>query len=287
MSSELIEICQAVHAHTPIVVATIIASRGSTPRTTGSKMIVYGDGRISGSIGGGPVEGDVLERALLAFASKRGSITSYDLREDGLSDDLDLSCGGQMDVLLEYVDVCRENELLYEAVSQRVEKQAPFFLKAVIKEVAGGIDLERFIQEITDTVPARHLKPALHKSVAGLVFVEPVLPQHTVYIAGAGHVSMEIARLTTQIGMKTLIFDDRTAFANQSRFPEADGIYVCPEYQRIFEPFVRLENDANGHGAGLGLALVKRIVTQHGGTVQVLTSPLGGCRIRTTWAARL
>lgn len=52
---------------------------------------------------------------------------------------------------------------------------------------------------------------------------------------------------------------------------------------RVFEPFVRLEDDTNGHGAGLGLALVRRIVTQHGGTVEVLSSPLGGCRIRTTW----
>ncbi|MBL7039650.1 MAG: HAMP domain-containing protein [Pirellulaceae bacterium] len=57
------------------------------------------------------------------------------------------------------------------------------------------------------------------------------------------------------------------------------------EKDRVFEPFVRLENDANGHGAGLGLALVKRIVTQHGGSVEVLTSPLGGCRIRTIWPA--
>lgn len=53
--------------------------------------------------------------------------------------------------------------------------------------------------------------------------------------------------------------------------------------ERVFEPFVRLDNGANGHGAGLGLALVKRIVIQHGGSIEVMTSPLGGCRMRTTW----
>ncbi len=61
-----------------------------------------------------------------------------------------------------------------------------------------------------------------------------------------------------------------------------------PDRQRVFEPFVRLDEAANdsSRGVGLGLALVKRIVTHHGGTVEVMTSPLGGCRIRTTWPSQ-
>ena len=70
-------------------------------------------------------------------------------------------------------------------------------------------------------------------------------------------------------------------------YVDDDGVGIpASERERVFEPFVRLASDANGKGAGLGLALVKRIVTQHGGTVDVQTSPLGGCRIRTTWPLR-
>lgn len=53
--------------------------------------------------------------------------------------------------------------------------------------------------------------------------------------------------------------------------------------ERVFEPFVRLEE--TGRGGGLGLALVKRIITNHSGTVTVQQSPLSGCRIRTFWPA--
>ena len=65
-----------------------------------------------------------------------------------------------------------------------------------------------------------------------------------------------------------------------------DGLGIpMSDRERVFEPFVRLEDasNGNGRGVGLGLALVKRIVTQHGGSVEILSSPLGGCRIRTTW----
>ena len=47
--------------------------------------------------------------------------------------------------------------------------------------------------------------------------------------------------------------------------------------QRIFEPFVRLNESSTG--AGLGLAIVRRIVALHGGAVRAATNQLSGCRI--------
>jgi signal transduction histidine kinase len=58
-----------------------------------------------------------------------------------------------------------------------------------------------------------------------------------------------------------------------------DGPGIPAEHrQRVFEPFVRLEE--GGRGAGLGLALVRRIMNRLGGTALALDSPLGGCRLR-------
>ena len=61
------EIYQALLNGQEITVATIISDRGSTPRNSGSKLIVYPNSTISGTIGGGAIEGDVIQRALRLF----------------------------------------------------------------------------------------------------------------------------------------------------------------------------------------------------------------------------
>ncbi len=54
---------------------------------------------------------------------------------------------------------------------------------------------------------------------------------------------------------------------------------------RVFDPFVRL-SQSSGTGVGLGLAIVRRIANRNGGDIEIAESPLGGCRVRTTWPVR-
>lgn len=86
---------------------------------------------------------------------------------------------------------------------------------------------------------------------------------------------------------KTRVRIEAQSHASKTIIDIDDNGQGIPEHdrERVFEPFVRLEEESNGigRGVGLGLALVQRIVAQNGGTVQVLQSPLGGCRIRTEW----
>lgn len=53
------------------------------------------------------------------------------------------------------------------------------------------------------------------------IFIEPVLPTPLLYIFGAGHVGHELSKAATRAGFDAIVIDDRDAYANKERFPEA------------------------------------------------------------------
>jgi xanthine dehydrogenase accessory factor len=65
------------------------------------------------------------------------------------------------------------------------------------------------------------------------VFIEPVVPQPRLFVFGAGHISKSISKIATLAGFATVIVDNREAFANRERFPEADEIF-SDEYEEVF-----------------------------------------------------
>ena len=78
---------------------TIIKTKGSTPRKEGSKMLVFEDGSIIGTVGGGEVEGRVIEEALISINSGESSILSYDLFDPDQGDPG--ICGGSVEVFVD------------------------------------------------------------------------------------------------------------------------------------------------------------------------------------------
>ena len=79
---------------------TGIELKGSSPRGAGAKMIVYLDGRILGSIGGGCSEAAVLGEARAVIGTGGYKVIHVDLTGDAAEDE-GMVCGGIMDVLVE------------------------------------------------------------------------------------------------------------------------------------------------------------------------------------------
>lgn len=82
---------------------TIVSSNGSTPQRVGAKMLVFGDGRIVGTVGGGCYEHDAIGRARQVLASRKAVTVKYDLNDD-FAEETGLVCGGQMEVFIEPIE---------------------------------------------------------------------------------------------------------------------------------------------------------------------------------------
>ncbi|MBI4930773.1 MAG: XdhC family protein [Bacteroidetes bacterium] len=91
-------------AGTNAVVCTIVNTKGSTPRKIGAKMIVYENGKIFGTIGGGELEKAVIKNALEQIKENEPKIFRHDLlHQHGMC------CGGTVDIYIE--PIMKKNKL--------------------------------------------------------------------------------------------------------------------------------------------------------------------------------
>ncbi len=152
MQEILQQALQAAQCGSSYAFATIIeATVKGTPRKAGAKMLVFEDGRIEGTIGGGRNEKAAIAECLKAIKSQKPSTVTYNyFGRKGES-----VCGGQMKV-----------------------------------------------------------------------FIEPVVPQATLVICGAGHIALPLSAIAKIAGFKVVVIDDRKEFANKKRFPHVDQIVV-------------------------------------------------------------
>lgn len=81
-------------------IVTVISSKGSVPRGVGAKMLVYPDGRIAGSIGGGCSEAAVIGNARRIVGTGEYRLQTVDMTGD-VAENEGMVCGGIMQVLIE------------------------------------------------------------------------------------------------------------------------------------------------------------------------------------------
>ena len=107
MSDELHDVYQALSEaqqnNRPVTLVTVIETQGSIPRHAGSKMLVYPDGSIVGTIGGGLMESQVIEEALLAQKETTPRIRQYTLN-DFDSGNVGI-CGGTAKMFIEPIGI--------------------------------------------------------------------------------------------------------------------------------------------------------------------------------------
>ena len=97
------ELERAVTAGERVALATVAATRGSTPQVVGARLLIFEDGRMFGTVGGGCVEAEVWAEAREAMRSGQSKLHHFALTADEASEE-GMVCGGTMDIFIELVN---------------------------------------------------------------------------------------------------------------------------------------------------------------------------------------
>jgi xanthine dehydrogenase accessory factor len=215
----------------PVAVATVVADQGSTPRASGAKMLLRGDGESVGTVGGGLVEARVIEAAARTLAHGRTVLLDFDLGGD-LSAGADLICGGRLTVFLERIDPHGPADI-FRNLAEHLARDERCVLASpvdggprVLLPEQGPPAGAALPQEIMADLrrAGRGLQAPMVFEAEGPWVLEPWAGPAPLYIAGAGHVSQSTAQIAAMSGFRVIVMDDRPEFANSRRFPWASEI---------------------------------------------------------------
>jgi xanthine/CO dehydrogenase XdhC/CoxF family maturation factor len=232
------------------ILATVIDLKGSGYRLPGAKMLIAENGDAFGTVSGGCLESDVLERAQNVLKTGEAEILTYDTT--GKSDSvfsLNMGCNGVVSILIEPIE--KEN-LLFESWQTAIEERARHTIGTLVSndsetQIGGRIfysqdeklrfeNLPEFLkdlQEIKDFCVAFFENNESAKTVEFTIekgkfefFFENINPPLNLIIFGAGYDAIPLADFAKNMGWRVSIVDHRAAFATEERFPNADEITI-------------------------------------------------------------
>jgi len=249
MKNIYVHLSEKLKEKTPLALATIIDTQGSTPQVTGASALFSSKGLLEGTLGGGLLEADAQKEAIRALKEKTSGLFQFSLRDD-ISDEGAI-CGGDVRILIDTTpDKYRE---AFHVLNQSLEQQKPGILATFISELPErkasllrlwiekkekyDTALEKYFSFFQDEIDGVFLKgqPKLlkiresifpEKGINNLLFLDPVFPLPQLVIAGAGHIGQALSHLGSLLSFDVTVIDDRSGYANRERLPDADHIVV-------------------------------------------------------------
>lgn len=186
-----------------MVLVTIIDTKGSAPRHSGSKMLVTRNGIIEGTVGGGTGEYESMLEAINILDSKKNLVMDITRLGDDPKDSL-MICGGINKLMLQYIDA---------------NTKAVFNRTLELNNIGQSVKLR------TDLIDGNIcIVDFDEKEIAGY-FYDVISPMNKLLILGGGYVGYAIYQLADILGFEVTLFDDRPEFVTRDRFPKA----VCLE----------------------------------------------------------
>ena len=230
-----------------LVLVTVIASSGSTPRGAGARMLIADTGRICGTIGGGAVEYRSEHIAAEVLKDKCSGEHDFSLTKDDVQN-LGMICGGAVNVFFRYIPA---NDAATIAIAEKAEE---LFAKGedlwLLSDIGNGGELGLYCPKagfIGMDVPegfehnlSRHPQRVIENGRD--IYAEQINSSGKVYVFGCGHVAQELVPVLSHVGFRCVAMDDRAEFAKPELFPSAEEVKLI-DFERISDYISVTEED--------------------------------------------
>lgn len=203
------------------VLATIVATDGSTYRKSGAMMLINSMGQYFGLLSGGCLEADIMRQARQCWEHQQNRLIEYDMREeDDLAWQLGLGCGGMVRILLQPI-LAEQNYLYLTEVYQ-----------ALCRDTACG-----YSQVLDENKPNNRLltQEQLSQQRAtqdSSVFLHRLQPPIHMLVFGGGVDARPVVALAATLGWQVTVCDPRIANGRAANFPAAKRV-VCEPIEQL------------------------------------------------------
>lgn len=219
-----------------IALATVIQTWGSSPRAAGAKMALTPEGKITGSVSGGCVEGAVFEAGVETLKTNQPQLLHFGVADE-TAWDVGLACGGSIDVFVKPLDLG-----FFDALHSVYIEERPAVIVTVVRgsdEILGhemllreggsitgtlGDDLDESTLELAQQALEQGKSRQVDLDESTQLFLEVILPPPTLIVVGGVHITIALMALAKTLGYRTVVVDPRSAFGNAERFPNVDQL---------------------------------------------------------------
>lgn len=236
---------------TPLVLASVYETAGSTYSKVGARMLISGDGKFQGMLSGGCLEGDLAERARVVLASGTPQTVSYDLgRNDEELWGLGVGCDGLMRIFLQPLSASSAYEpfaTMVRALGGDSVQVAATVVESTIAALPAGATMATVdgdvafsdidtgcaadIGELAATTLHARQSCSRQLSVAAgdaTLLLALLQPPPAILVLGAGLDAEPVVRFAAELGWRVTIQDHRPAYIGCGNFAAAAEVHCFP-----------------------------------------------------------
>ena len=230
MKNLISHVIERVERGENVVLCTVLASSGSSPRGAGARMAVFSDGTTLGTVGGGRVEMLAAQDAGRILNGAETCLRAFGLAPEQVNS-IGMICGGKVSIYYQLVTAAELPTLNAMRAALQTDENSWLYLRV------GNGAVEEF-SLVTAEEGAK--QPELFQTRAvlckgePLIYTEPLVQAGRVYVFGGGHVGQALVPVLAGVGFRVTLFDNRAELADRAHFPAADHV-VLGDYRNIAE----------------------------------------------------